>query len=140
MLIPFPGTCWQPPEKSRVLVNAFVRALERAGIQPKAAARLQGLKETQWSRQVQARDGAHVSLYRVGWLVVQEPRVLSFWIDEMTELVKAKLITDAAFRELIDKVQVLILALEPGAKTMAKAHLDLETAPTDTVEQDRRIS
>lgn len=138
MLIPFPGTCWQPPEKSRVLVKAFVRALERAGIQPKAAAQLQGLKETQWSRQVQARDGAHVSLYRIGLLVAHEPRVLSFWLDEMTEMVKAKLITDAALRELIDHVQVLILGLQPGAKRMAKAEMD--SPSSDMAEQDRRIS
>lgn len=135
MLIPpLPATFWQPTDESRALVTALLRAIDRAQLKQDYVARVQGLDASQWARQLQGRDGAHVSLFRLGLLVEKEPLLLTYWLEEMTGLVNAQFITNDAFRALIDRVQALILELTPRKKRMARS------AAPDSAGSDRRFA
>jgi hypothetical protein len=102
------GVAALSPE-ARALIDAFVKALQRAGIVPKEAAALMGISETNWNHQRHGRHGQHVSLGRIGSLVSQRPDVLTLWLQEMATLVDAEMVTNDAMRSLIDQLQVLIL-------------------------------
>jgi hypothetical protein len=132
LVIP-PNACWQPTEESRVLVTAAERAIARAQIPQKAAAAAQGLTESQWNRQLKGRDGAHVSMFRFGLLVLEYPKVLLYLVDELADLVDAKVLTRGEMRDLIDQAQVLILKMGKRRKPMARADL-----PGAVIKPDRR--
>jgi len=117
-------------ESSRHWVDAFVLALKRSGICPKEAADLQGISDKQWDNQIHGRCGAHVSLFRVGLLVLKRPDVLVLWLQELAVSVHAQVITDTQMRALIDKMQTLILQLQASdQRPMLKADLPAASAP-----------
>src|SRR5689334_12078724 len=126
-LVAIVSAAWQISHDARALVDALIRALDRAGICPKAAAYYQGISESQWNHQLHGRHGAHVSLYRVSVLVQRRPDVLRFWLEEMVSAVQARLVTDVDMRRLIDGLQTLILLTQASdRRPMLKADLPTE--------------
>jgi hypothetical protein len=137
MLMLLSGATWQPTDEARHLVEALQRALHRAGICPKEAASLQLISDKQWDNQIHGRCGSHVSLFRVGLLVIERPDVLVLWLQELAVSVHAQVITDTQMRALIDKMQTLILQLQASDayRPMLKAELPAASAP-----QKERVS
>jgi len=124
MLILPNASTWEVPEGSKVLVQALAAALDELGIPDKEAAALQGLNDvSQWNRQMHGRNGAHVSLFRIGWLMVQRKDVLKVWIRKLVEICgEGQYITNDELCRLMNLLQRITLEME-GKRTMAKADL-----------------
>lgn len=128
-----PLATYQPTDNARRFVATFLRAIGRCRLTAKEAAGLQGLKEPQWHLQVKG-EGAHISAYRMGDLLLSHPQALEYWLEELRELVVTQRAEEADVRKLIDRVQVFLLqlqALDTTKKPMAKADLP----PADTQER-----
>jgi hypothetical protein len=127
LLTSFVLACWQPTARSRVLVDALLRAIGRAQLPQKTCAQDQGISQAQWNRQLAGQNGAHPSLFRIGELLMEHPIVLQFWLEEMAILVRAHVLSEGHMLDLMNGLQVLMLE-QPRRQRKRMAKADLHTS------------